>query len=154
MMKLFIVVVFIVVNFLALAIGGAYTSDGNSSDWYQGLNKAHWTPPGWIFGVAWTMIMIFFSFYMAHLYRFGKSRIIIFGLFLLQWVLNVVWNPIFFYFRNVEFGLVVILCLTGIVGVFFFKYYNLLKLSSLFIVPYFLWLIIASSFNYYIYLYN
>lgn len=40
MMKLFIVVVFIVVNFLALAIGGAYTSDGNSSDWYQGLNKA------------------------------------------------------------------------------------------------------------------
>ena len=50
--------VFLLINFGALALGGLFTSDGVISDWYEQLNKAPWTPPGWVFGAAWTTIMV------------------------------------------------------------------------------------------------
>lgn len=40
------VVVFLALNFGALAIGGFFTGIGVSSEWYTQLNKAPWTPPG------------------------------------------------------------------------------------------------------------
>ena len=56
-------------NFGALAIGSYFTASGASSDWYQNLNKAPWTPAGWVFGAAWTSIMICYSVYMAYLIK-------------------------------------------------------------------------------------
>ncbi len=56
------VIIFLVINFAALALGSIFTSAGVSSDWYTNLNQAPWTPPGWVFGAAWTSIMIFFAF--------------------------------------------------------------------------------------------
>ena len=68
------IVLFLVLNFTALAIGGLFTGNGVSSMWYQDLNKAPWTPPGWVFGVAWTFIMIFFAVYMAYLLNNKAER--------------------------------------------------------------------------------
>ena len=51
------VALFGVLNFVGLAIGGLATGPGVSSDWYAGLDKAPWTPPGWVFGAAWTAVM-------------------------------------------------------------------------------------------------
>jgi translocator protein len=147
-------IVFIILNFLALAIGGFYTGDGVSSSWYQELNKAPWTPPGWLFGVAWTLIMICFAIYMAQLYIRIKKRTLLLVLFFIQWILNVAWNPVFFYFRDVEVALVLIALLTGLIGVLMFKYFGILKKYSILILPYFIWLLIATSLNLYIYLYS
>ena len=80
-------ILFLILNFAALAIGGLFTGDGVPSEWYQELNKAPWTPPGWAFGAAWTLIMICFSFYMALLTKGIKREIVI--LFALQWILNI-----------------------------------------------------------------
>ncbi|NBN98947.1 MAG: hypothetical protein EBV19_06865 [Flavobacteriia bacterium] len=44
------ILLFLFLNFGALAIGGSFTADGVASDWNQNLNKAPWTPPGWVFG--------------------------------------------------------------------------------------------------------
>ena len=44
-------VIFALLNFGALAIGGLFTGGGVSSEWYASLNKAPWTPPGWVFGI-------------------------------------------------------------------------------------------------------
>ena len=41
-------IIFLLLNFGALALGGLFTGSGVSSDWYNGLNKAPWTPPGWM----------------------------------------------------------------------------------------------------------
>ena len=60
---------FLIINFGGLFIGGLFTGEGVPSDWYQNLNKAPWTPPGWVFGAAWTTIMICFSVYMAILWE-------------------------------------------------------------------------------------
>ena len=123
------------------------------TDWYINLNQAPWSPPGWVFGAAWTTIMICFSIYMAYLFKFfkGSKLLVLFGI---QFVLNVIWNYIFFNQHLIGIGLIVIVILTIIVGTFLTSYHNKLKIKSLLIVPYFLWLLIATSLNAYIYLYN
>lgn len=148
------IVIFLLVNFGALAIGGLFTGQGVPSDWYAGLNKAPWTPPGWVFGFAWTTIMLCFSFYMAKLWPKAENRNRLLVLFTLQWLLNVSWNPVFFYLHLTVTGLALITCLTVLMGYFLFAYRQELKAWSLLVVPYVVWLLIATSLNGYIVLFN
>ncbi|WP_196884939.1 TspO/MBR family protein [Aureivirga sp. CE67] len=144
------IILFLILNFGALAIGSFFTSKGVPSDWYANLNKAPWTPPGWIFGAAWTTIMICFSIYLAYLWPNSTNKSLLITLFVFQWILNVGWNPTFFYYHQVLFGFVIILTLTILVGYFLFHYWNTVKLKSVLILPYFIWLLIATSLNGYI----
>lgn len=146
-------VFFLILNFSALAIGSLFTNSGVSSEWYQNLSKAPWTPPGWVFGVAWSSIMFFFAIYMAYLIKLKpKKTIIIF--YSIQWVLNIVWNPVFFYFQEITLGLICISLLTAHIILLFFKYLKEQRIKTLLLAPYGIWLIIATSLNAYIYLYN
>ena len=47
-------IVFLTLNFGGLVIGQVWTGNGVTSEWYTTLNQAPWTPPGFIFGLAWT----------------------------------------------------------------------------------------------------
>lgn len=147
-------ILFFVLNFGALALGGLFTNKGISSDWYVNAVKAPWTPPGWVFGAAWTLIMICFSFYMTYLWSVAKNKKFLIGLFSLQWIFNVGWNPIFFYYHNAFAGLFVIIGLTLIITFFMISYWSELKLKSIFVIPYFIWLLIATSLNAYMVFYN
>ncbi len=147
-------VIFLILNFLALTAGNYFTGDGVGSIWYQELNKAPWTPPGPIFGIAWTIIMVCFSFYMAFAWEKIKDQRIILGFYIVQWILNVVWNPIFFTLHLVFLALVIIIGLALIIHFFLFKNWRRLGLISLLLLPYAIWLIIAISLNAYIYVQN
>lgn len=148
------IVIFLVINFVALAIGGLFTGQGVSSEWYADLNKAPWNPPGWVFGAAWTTIMICFAFYLAYLWPSVENKKLLVGLFSIQWLLNVLWNPVFFYAQNISLGLAVISLLTLVVGLMLFFYWSQLAWKSILIAPYFIWLLIATSLNGYILLNN
>lgn len=148
------IIVFLVLNFSALAIGGLFTNNGVTSEWYQNLNKAPWTPPGWVFGAAWTIIMICFAFYMAYLLQNHIDKKTIIALFSIQWILNVLWNPIFFRFRADVLGLICISLLTLVVAYLFFSFWKQLNIKSLLVAPYLIWLLIATSLNAYIVLNN
>ena len=153
MKQLKYIFLFLVINFGALAIGTILMNNGPQTDWYTQLNQAPWTPPGWAFGVAWTTIMICFSFYMTYLFLAEPStRVKI--LFTVQFILNVSWNFVFFNQHLVGFGLLIILALTFIVATLLFNFRKLLPIKSFLILPYFLWLLVASSLNAYIFLYN
>ena len=143
-------IIFLVLNFGGLAIGGIFTSKGVSSDWYLNIIKAPWTPPGWVFGFAWTAIMICFSIYLAYMWPVIENKNLLIALFAVQWVLNVGWNPTFFYYHNAFLGLLIISALTFLIGFILIYYGPYLKFKSVLIFPYFVWLIIATSLNAYI----
>jgi len=147
-------IIFLIINFIALTLGGLFTSKGVPSEWYLTLQKAPWTPPGWVFGFAWSLIMICYAFYMGFLYGTNHKKSIIIILYVLQLILNFSWNPVFFKFHYVFLGLLVIsfLTLTVIYKLFFF--YKLIRLKSFLILPYIIWLMIATSLNGYILFYN
>ncbi len=147
-------IIFLALNFGALAIGGIFTNKGVPSDWYVGLTKAPWTPPGWVFGAAWTTTMLCFSIYMAYAWPIIENKKLLIILYAAQWILNVGWNPTFFYYHNVLAGLLVIILLTALVGIILFLYWPELKFRSVLIAPYLIWLLIATSLNFYILLKN
>lgn len=148
------ILLFLMINFGGLALGALITNPGISSDWYANLEIAPWTPPGWVFGAAWTTIMICFAVFMVMTYEKSKTRTALIGLFTLQWILNVSWNLIFFKYQAVLMGLIVIAALTILMGYFCFASFKKSGWHWLLVTPYFIWLLIATSLNAYIYLYN
>ena len=129
--------------------------NGPRTEWYISLNQAPWSPANWVFGFAWTTIMICFSFYMTKLsfeYKFLDKKIR--SLFIVQWTLNVSWNYFFFNQHLTAIGLVVITLLWLLIGYFTFKYLKKLKWYTLLILPYLIWMTIATSLNAYIVFYN
>lgn len=147
-------ILFLIINFGALALGGLFTGQGVPSEWYQTLNKAPWTPPGWVFGAAWTTIMLLLTFYMTSALAKTKQKKTLLVLFTIQWILNVGWNPVFFMHHELFLGLVIIVALTILVAVILFRFYADMKHLSWLLLPYLLWLVIATSLNAYAWLMN
>lgn len=145
--------VFLIINFGALGVGGWLMNNGPQTQWYLYLNKAPWTPPGWVFGVAWTTIMLCFSLFMTYLYL-SENTMKLKILFVIQVVLNVSWNYVFFNQHLMSAGLLIIFLLTILVLYFLIEHRKQLKVKSVLILPYFIWLCIATSLNLYIVLYN
>ena len=144
---------FIVINFSALAIGTWLMNDGPRTAWYINLNKAPWSPPGWVFGVAWSSIMLLFSVYMAFLLQVYTSKKVML-LFSTQFVLNVFWNYLFFNQHLIFLGLLNIIFLTVLMFYFLVTFKRTLKNKSFYVLPYCLWLVLATSLNLYIALFN
>lgn len=144
---------FFILNFGALALGALFMSGSPAeNDWYLNLNKAPWTPAGWVFGAAWATIMICFSFYLWHVEKSlsNQNKQKFYILFSLQWLLNILWNPIFFKGHLTWIGALVIILLILIL----LRVHNLFSKKSIFLsillLPYVLWLLIALSLNLFI----
>ena len=126
---------FIFINFSALGIGIWLMNDGPKTEWYTNLNQAPWTPPGWVFGVAWSSIMLLFSVFMTYLIRVDKSKKVL-VLFSVQFVLNVFWNYLFFNQHLIILGLLNIIFLTFLMLYFLIAYKYVLKNKRFYVLPY------------------
>lgn len=144
---------FLFINLGSLGLGSLLMNNGPTSEWYLNLNKAPWTPPGWLFGVAWTTIMVCFSIYLTYLFSKLSSKNIKIA-FSIQVFLNIIWNFIFFNQHLILLGLITIILLTIVVFYIFFSFKNIMKTKSLLLLPYMVWLLIATSLNAYILINN
>ena len=153
MKKVGLFFLFLIINFSSLGVGSWLMNNGPMTDWYLQLNKAPWTPPGWVFGAAWTTIMICFSIYMTFLFTRDNSTKVK-TLFVIQIILNISWNYVFFNQHLVSLALVNIILLTALILYFLIGFKSQLKLKNLLVLPYAIWLCIATSLNYYVYAFN
>jgi tryptophan-rich sensory protein len=144
---------FILINFSSLAIGTWLMNDGPRTEWYINLNQAPWSPPSWVFGVAWSSIMILFSVYMSFLIQVNRSKKVLL-LFSAQFVLNIIWNYLFFNQHFINLGLLNIILLTVLMFYFLIAFKDSLKNKRFYVLPYCIWLVLATSLNLYIALYN
>jgi tryptophan-rich sensory protein len=94
--------------------------------------------------------MVCYAFYMAYAWEIQIDKKYVLRLFIAQWILNVLWNPVFFSYQQTLLGLIIIIALTALVGYILFTQLGILKVKSLLLAPYFIWLLIASSLNAYI----
>jgi len=148
--KLGFLLLFLLLNFGALGLG-SFLMGGNpaENEWYQNLPRAPWTPPGYVFGLAWSSIMICFSILMAHLVTTSAWQLYI-RIYAIQWLLNVLWNPLFFQLHMIVASLFVITCLLMVlVWLGFALSKRESSLWNLLLLPYVLWLIVAISLNAY-----
>lgn len=150
MKKRYLFLIFLIINFGGLALGSWFMGSEVSGDWYQNLNKAPWTPPGWAFGASWTLIMLCFSAYLSYLFSIRNSKFVLF-VYSIAVVLNVSWNYLFFNQHLTSLALVNIILLTLVI-IYFFITFGDEKLSRLkyLLLPYIIWLCIATSLNGYV----
>ena len=153
MKQIKLTLLFLMINFGGLAIGSWLMNNGPMTDWYTYLNQAPWSPPGWVFGVAWTLIMICFSVYLGHLFIRNYSLKLTF-IFFIQFILNVSWNYFFFNQHLILFGFIVIALLTSLLFYYFFKLSKKTSNYKYLLLPYMIWLCIATSLNLYILIHN
>ncbi len=145
-------ILFLIINFGVLGLGGWAMNGGPTSEWYQSLNIAPWTPPGWVFGFAWTLIMVLLSVFMAKEDQIRDTKLR--NLYLLQLALNFIWNPLFFNWHFTFVALIVIVLLTLNVFLLFLHRNNYSSKMKWMILPYLIWLCIATSLNFYAWFYN
>jgi tryptophan-rich sensory protein len=148
--KTALLTLFLIINFGGLALGNWFMGDAVTSSWYVNLDKAPWTPPGWVFGATWSLIMLCFSIYLSYLFSIRKSNFVI-ALYSIAVLLNVSWNYLFFNQHLTKIAFASISALTLLILYFFISFGDdkLSKLKYL-LLPYIVWLCIATSLNGYI----
>jgi len=152
--QLKLTILFLIANFGGLAIGNSFMGNGSSAEWYLNLKKAPWTPPGFVFGIAWTTIMICFSIYLGKQFSEENNKILIGLIFIIHFILNTGWNYFFFKEKMFLTGLIVLVLLTSLIFIYFFKLSSNVGNYKFLLLPYLLWSCIATSLNLYIYTNN
>ncbi|MDN3493370.1 TspO/MBR family protein [Winogradskyella bathintestinalis] len=150
MKKIHLFILFLIINFSGLALGSWLMGDVVTGEWYSNLNKAPWTPPGWVFGATWTLIMFCFSIYLTYLFSIRKSKFVML-IYSFSVLLNVSWNYVFFNQHLTVWGLVNITLLTLVIIYLFITFRSdYIQNLKYLLLPYIIWLCIATSLNAYI----
>lgn len=134
---------------------GLMTSNSINT-WYLNLDRSLLTPPNYIFPIAWTTLYGLIAIAGWRLWELPSNNKVnvLKILFVTQMILNWLWSPVFFYFQQIDWALVI---LTGILlstAVLIIKAYKIKKFIAYLLIPYLLWSLFAWYLNYYIYMYN
>lgn len=122
-----------------------FTEAGMSS-WYPMAQKPMFTPPDYVFPIAWSIIyaMLILTAYRIFYYRLGTSSTV---LFIIQLTLQVLWCMVFFGMQNYLMGLIVLLMLDLTVLMLILRLQNSDIISARLMYPYFVWLLFATYLN-------
>lgn len=131
-------------------LSGRLANSGYGNRWFDALEKPALMPPGWLFGVAWTILYILMGLALAIVLhaRGAKGRGPAIVLFLVQLVMNLAWSPLFFRAHQVGSGLMLILALIVIVAITIWLFARIRRVAGLLLLPYLAWLAFASFLNY------
>ena len=119
-------------------------------EWYRGLNKPSFNPPGWVFGPVWTVLytmMAVAAFLVWRKAGFAGAQTAL-GLFLVQLALNGLWSWLFFGLQRPDLALIDIIALWfAILGtILAFRVHS--KPAFILLLPYIAWVSFASVLNF------
>lgn len=145
----------IILGFLVGYISSLLQSEALLS-WYPFLQKPSFTPPGYIFPIAWGIIYICMGISLGLLLKSPGSpyRAQSITLWILQLVLNFFWSFLFFYKKNPLWGALCIAVLYIVVVLYILRSKKPSSAAAWLAVPYLAWLTLAFYLNFYVALYN
>ncbi|WP_112320758.1 tryptophan-rich sensory protein TspO [Oceanibium sediminis] len=135
---------------LSLAVMGAASTGAMFSpgEWYETLEKPAWTPPKWLFPLAWTALYIAMAWAA---YRVAQAPLELAAPALAFWaaqiVLNAVWSPVFFGLRRLGAALVVLCLMWVAVVMTTVLAFRADTLAGLLLAPYVVWVSYAGALN-------
>lgn len=143
---LFIVPTVVFLGFLS----GRLANSGYGNPWFETLTKPAAMPPGWAFGVAWTILYVLMALALAMVLdaRRAKGRWTAVALFVVQLGGNLAWSPLFFAAHKVDAALYLIVAILVLATVTTVLFGRIRKAAAWLMVPYLCWLGFASGLNY------
>jgi tryptophan-rich sensory protein len=145
--------------FIPLIIGfiGSFFTMTSVTGWYLTLNKPWFTPPGWVFGPAWTILYILMGVAWWFVLRNGINSPPVKTAtmwFLVQLVVNLLWSLVFFGMQSLLGGVIVILILILLIGITMLSFSKVSRESVILLIPYLCWTLFATILTISVYLLN
>lgn len=138
----------LIITFIAAAIGGAASS--NPGSFYTQLVLPEWAPPSSWFGPVWTVLYALMGIAAWLVWRadgFREARGAL-TLFLVQLALNALWSWLFFGWHRGALAFADILLLWVLIIATLIAFWRVRVLAGALLVPYLLWVSFASALNY------
>jgi translocator protein len=131
----------------AASLGAVFVSTGG---WYDGINKPDFTPPSWVFGPAWTTLYVLMGVAAWLVWREGGwiAQSGPLGLFVVQWVFNAIWTPLFFGAHWIGLALVDIVLLWLLIVATLIAFWRVRALAGALLLPYLGWVTFATALNF------
>lgn len=131
-------------------LSGLLSNSGYGNPWFDALAKPSFMPPGWAFGVAWTILYILIGLSLAMLLhaKGAHKRERTIALFGLQLLLNFAWSPVFFAMHKVDLALSIVSAMMVALVVLIFLLWRIRIVAALLLFPYLGWLMFACALNY------
>jgi benzodiazapine receptor len=145
--------------FITLSIGivAAFFTRPEIKGWYTTLVKPSFTPPNWLFPIAWTTLYILIAI-AAYIVWKRRDNTITYTItkisYIVQLLLNFSWSIVFFGMHQVFAALVIVIILlvTIILNIAWFGRFS--KTAAWLLVPYVIWVSYAGLLNLSIYILN
>ncbi len=138
-------------GWLALCFAASGTAIFVSVDgWYTGLNKPQWNPPAWVFAPVWTLLYAMMAVAAWLVWREGgwKTQRRALVLFLLQWLLNALWTPLFFGMHRVGLAFAEITLLWLMLAATVVSFWSVRRAAAYLMLPYLAWVSFAAALNF------
>lgn len=142
---------------IPLAVGGLSALVSGGMDSYDTLRQPPFSPPGWLFPVAWSILYLLMGYSSYRILTSGadpqaiRSALTLYGI---QLILNALWSPVFFglQWRLAAFFILLILWVFILLTIRSFHAIDS-KAADL-LLPYLLWVTFAGYLNFGAYVLN
>lgn len=114
--------------------------------WYRTLSKPSWTPPDWLFPVAWTAIYVCMATAGARAAMLPDNGLAM-ALWAVQIAFNGLWTPVFFGLKNIRMAMGVLVALWMAVLATMLALWQLDTIAGILFIPYLTWVTIAGALN-------
>lgn len=130
-------------------ISGMMSNSGGNNFWFAGLEKPAIYPPPATFGIVWTVLYLLMGVALAMVVtaRGAPGRGLAIGVFVVQFLLNLAWSPVFFGMELLVPGFYLLLAIDLAVLVTVVLFYRVRPLAAWLLVPYLAWVLFAAVLN-------
>ncbi len=130
---------------MAAAVPGALFKPGA---WYRTLRKPSWTPPDFLFPIAWTVLYALMAIAAWLVARSGQPLAAAgLGFWCCQLALNTLWSPVVFGLRRLGAGAVVIGLLWIAIALTTWLFWQSSPVAGWMMLPYLAWATYAGALN-------
>lgn len=142
---------------LAGILGSVFTSP-NIASWYATLQRPSFTPPNWLFGPVWLTLYTLMGISLYLVWTSSKTKqqakMSAYYIFGFQLFLNAAWSILFFGLQSPIYGLLCIIPLWISILATILLFYKISKTAAYLLIPYIIWVTIATALNYSIWILN
>jgi len=128
-------------------VSGRIANSGYGNPWFDALAKPDFMPPGWLFGLVWTILYILLGLALAILLhaRGAQRRGRAVGLFVVQLLLNFAWSPVFFAWHRIDWALTLIGAMIVLTLALVLLLWPIRRSAALLMLPYLAWIGFAAA---------
>jgi len=143
-----VLILSLVVVYLIAFIGGLFTSQNTSSDWYESIRPSI-TPPNWVFPVVWNVLffLIAIALYFSWISSDKKQKKNIMIVYGINFFLNIFWSFLYFSLKNPRMAFFELIVLWLSIVSMIVVSYKIDKKAGYLLIPYLLWVSFAGILN-------